>query len=94
MNQHAQLGISEALIERFEKERLPRLLKIKDRVDQGQTLDPVDLDFLERVLNDAQVNQNLIDAIPQCRDLFARVVHLYRDITARALQNEECGPAS
>jgi hypothetical protein len=94
MHQQAQMGIAEALIERFEKNRLPRILKIKDRVDQGQTLDATDFGFLERVLNDAQVNQNLIDAMPHCRDLFAKVVHLYRDITARALQNEECGPAS
>jgi hypothetical protein len=86
-----QLGISEALIQRFEKDRLPRILKIKDRVDQGQALDKTDLSFLERVLNDAQENQHLIDSIPRCQDLFARVVHLYRDITTKALENEEHG---
>jgi hypothetical protein len=94
MEQHAQLGIAEVLIERFEKDRLPRILKIKERVDQGQTLDATDFGFLERVIQDAQENKGLIDAMPHCRDLFARVVHLYRDITAKALQNEETRPAS
>ncbi len=94
MLQQTQMGIYEVLIERFEKDRLPRILKIKERVDLGETLDATDFGFLERVLHDAQENKGLIDAMPHCRDLFAKVVHLYRDITAKALQNEEGPQAS
>ena len=88
IDQDKQAGISKVLIERFEKDRLPRLLKIKERVDQGRTLDQTDLAFLERVITDAKENQYLVDSIPHCRDLFARIVHLYRDITKKALDNE------
>ena len=85
----AGLGVSRVLLQRFERERLPRVLKIKDRVDQGLALEDADLAFLERILNDAQDSQLLINSVPECRDLFARAVHLYRDITAKALENEE-----
>lgn len=85
----AQLGISEVLIERFEKDRLPRILRIKERVELGLALDDAELVFLQRIMSDAQENQMLVTSIPGCQDLFARVVHLYRDITAKALENEE-----
>ena len=35
LDDDAKLGISEVLLERLEKDRLPRILKIKERVDQG-----------------------------------------------------------
>ncbi len=89
LDDNAKLGISEVLIERLEKDRLPRILKIKERVDQGMALDETDLAFLERMLDDAQENHLLIDSLPECRDLFAKVIHIYRDITTKALDNEE-----
>ena len=49
----------------------------------------MELDFLERVLSDVKENQTLIESIPECRGLFAKVVHLYREITGKALENEE-----
>jgi hypothetical protein len=89
MDHEARTGISEVLIERFDKERLPRMLKIKQHVDQGLILDEAELGFLHRVLNDAQDARVLVESIPECRDLFARVIHLYHDITAKALENED-----
>lgn len=89
MDHEAQLGVSEVLIERFEKERLPRMLKIKKHVEQGLALDEIELGFLHRVLTEAQDNHVLVESIPECRELFARVIHLYHDITAKALDNEE-----
>jgi hypothetical protein len=85
----ARMGISEVLLERLEKARLPRILKIKDRVDQGLALDDTDLAFLELMLSDAQKNHLLIESLPECREVFARVIHIYRDITTKALDNEE-----
>ena len=85
-------GIFEVLIERFEKERLPRILEIKHRIDGGRTLDDVDLDFLERVFRDSVENKHLIESIPQCKELFAQVTHLYHEITELALQNEKLSP--
>jgi predicted transcriptional regulator len=83
-----QAGISEVLIARFEHQRLPRLLTMRERLNAGEALTEADLDFLDRVLADAMSNRHLVDSIPQCKDLFARVVHLYHEITAKALDNE------
>lgn len=83
-----QAGISEVLIARFEHQRLPQLLAIRERVNAGEALTDVDMGFLDRVLTDAMSNKHLVDSIPQCQELFARVVHLYHEITAKALANE------
>jgi hypothetical protein len=88
MDHKAELGISEVLIERFEHDRLPRILKIKEHVDQGYQLEETQLLFLQQVLKDAQKNQGLVDSMPECRDLFAKVAHLYHEITEKALENE------
>jgi hypothetical protein len=93
IDSHVQAGITGALLERLEKERLPRLLSIKDRVDLGQPLASHDIEFLDRVIRDATDNQHLIEAIPHCQVLFSQVVHLYHDITERALQNEQHSPS-
>jgi hypothetical protein len=83
-----QAGISEVLIARFEQQRLPQLLAIRERVNLGEALTEADMGFLERVLTDAMSNKHLIDSIPDCQDLYARVVHLYHEITEKALANE------
>ena len=84
-----QEGIVGVLMEHFEKHRLPRILAIKEHVDQGQRLREIDLDFLEQVLQDAKQNMPLIDGVPECQSLFARVVHLYNEIAEKALANEK-----
>ncbi len=81
-------GVLEALLERFERQRLPRILALKQQVDEGGKLRAGDVDFLSEVLADAQQNAHLISELPQCKDLYARVVHLYREITEKALANE------
>lgn len=81
----------ETLIERFEKQRLPRILAVKVRADQGHRLEQSDLDFLDDVLADAKQNAHIIAGIPGCHDLFGRIVHLYNEITAKALENERGG---
>jgi outer membrane protein assembly factor BamA len=88
MDRNAELGISKVLIERFEHDRLPRILKIKEHVDQGHVLEETQIMFLQQVLEDAQKNQGFVDSIPECRVLFAKVIHLYHEITAKALGNE------
>lgn len=83
-----QQGVTEALLERFEKQRLPRLLGLKADVDRGSKLQDTDLDFLEEVLVDARQNAHVIAELPGCQSLFAQVVHLYNEIMTRALENE------
>ena len=82
-------GVIMALVERFEKQRLPRVLALKAKVDQGESLDASDIAFLQEVLVDARRYKLLIDKHPDWQRFCAHVVHLYEGITEKALHNEE-----
>ena len=84
-----EAGVIMALEERFEKQRLPRLLSLKDKVDGGGVLDDPDIEFLEQVINDAMHSKPLMDRHPEWQSFCAYVVHLYEEITEMALRNEE-----
>ena len=82
-------GTAMALLERFRTQRLPRALKIKDRVDQGERLEDTDLTFLKEVLESAGQIQGLVERHPEYQEIYSRSVELYHDITTRALANEK-----
>jgi hypothetical protein len=56
-------GVIQVLIERFERHRLPRVLELKEKVDSGELLNEMDLDYLERILEDAQEHKGLLASI-------------------------------
>lgn len=82
-------GIIVALAERFETQRLPRALALKDQVDRGERLSEQDLKFLDQVFSEAGQIRTLLDKHPEWQPLVARVVSLYKEITERALANEK-----
>jgi hypothetical protein len=82
-------GIIMALIDRFEKQRLPRLQALKEKADRGELLSDGDVEFLDRVIHDAQQSKHLIDRHPEWQTFCAQVVHLYESITEKALDNEK-----
>jgi hypothetical protein len=82
-------GVILALIERFEKQRLPRLQALKEKVEGGEHLSEEDIEFLDTVIHDAQQSKPLIDRHPDWQSFCAHVVHLYETITEKALENEK-----
>ena len=82
-------GTIQVLLNRLTTLRLPRALEMKARVDNGETLDTNDIEFLERVMEDANTAHNLIARHPELQDLAMRLVSLYGEITNKALQNEQ-----
>lgn len=75
-------------MERFQNQRLPRALALKEKVDQGERLDDNDLAFLEQVFQDANYVKPLLDRHPEYETLVNRASRLYKEITEKALQNE------
>ena len=84
-----ELGVIYTLIERFEKQRLPRLLELKKRVDRGEVLGESDLRFMYQVTRDAQWSKRLIDRHPEWHKFCSEVIHLYEEIAEKALDNEK-----
>jgi hypothetical protein len=86
-NQEA--GVIQALAERLEKIRLPMALKLKEKVDEGGLLNESDIAFLEEVFANSAKLKPLLDTHPEWQELAARMLRLYNEITARALENEQ-----
>jgi hypothetical protein len=82
-------GTIQALLERFEKFRLPRVLALEKRVDEGERLSADDLEFLKRMLDEIREIAPMIERHREFRSLAARLANLYDKITARALENEK-----
>jgi hypothetical protein len=82
-------GVIAALILRFETYRLPRALRIKERVDAGETLSDSDIEHLEKLLKSTQQILPLIDRNPKYQELTTKAIHLYHHITEKGLENEQ-----
>jgi len=84
-----EAGVIQALVERLEKQRLPMALALKEKVDQGGLLNEADIAFLEEVFAGSAQLKPMLDTHPEWQDLAARMISLYGEITAKALENEQ-----
>ncbi len=83
-----ETGVIMALLKRLEQQRLPVILALKNKVDQGEPLENHDIDFLKQVFADANKVKPMIDKHPEYQDLLAQLISLYKEITTKALENE------
>jgi hypothetical protein len=82
-------GVIMALLDRFNKQRLPQLLELKERVARGEKLNDLDIAHLEDVLSTSSQIQSVMDRHPEYKPLVAQVMTLYKEITNKALENEQ-----
>ena len=84
----ADAGTIQVLVEQLEKRELPRLLAMKEKVQAGEVLNELDIAFLEQVFKDANTTKPLVDRHPEWQPLAAKVFVLYKEITEKALENQ------
>ena len=84
-----ELGVMAVLAKRMVEERLPKALALKERVDRGETLNGLDLNFLEQDVTDANAVIPMMKDDPRVAQIGARMLQLYKEITTKALENEQ-----
>jgi hypothetical protein len=89
MHSERETGTVRVLFERLVHERLPRALEIMERLESGECLSDIDLEFMERVFSDANENKGHWATFPEYTDVLCNIVDLYHKITAKALENEQ-----
>jgi len=82
-------GVIQTLLDWLNSQRLPFALSLKEKVDQGGTLSDYDITRLEEVFADTQTIQPMLDRHPEYQDLVARIVHLYKEILDKAMENQK-----
>lgn len=86
------LGIMLALLQESGASKMPRLAKIRKKVEAAVRLDEAELAFLRGVLKSTGDSKPVFDRQPDFQDFYARSVAELRDITRLALDNERQWP--
>jgi hypothetical protein len=88
-NKTRDKGIAQVLMVRLESQRLPRALKLKEKVDRGERLSEFDIQFLKRAMQEGQQARTLAAKLPQYQDVVNRMAALYDEITRKGAENEK-----
>ncbi len=82
-------GTLAALMLRLEEVRLPRALRLLEKVNGGGLLSDRDIRFLKRVYEDSRANEALLDRHPEYDGLMCRCLSLYTEIITKGIENEK-----
>lgn len=88
-DENIDAGVIQAVLDRFNNQRLPRALELKQKVDRGEVLNDLDIHFLEEVFAGFAEGRSLLERHPEYEPLIAQVISLYKEITEKALENQE-----
>lgn len=87
-NKADDAGVIKVLLDRFNEQRLPRALQMKEKVDRGETLEKFEVDSLADILTDVRSMHALLDRHPEYAELVTKALNLYKEITEKAVANE------
>lgn len=82
-------GVIKVVLDRFNNDRLPALIKMKDRVNNGEQLSELDIRVLEDSIEEAKSGDRFSEKHPEFKNLVAQVSALYKEITTKALENQQ-----
>ncbi|MCB1725665.1 MAG: hypothetical protein KDJ39_18430 [Gammaproteobacteria bacterium] len=86
---HDNAAVLAVLAKDFTDHRFPRLLDLKEKVDNGNVLDDQEFEYLAKVLEEAARAMPLAVNNPEWHRLSAQVAKFFHTITEKALENEE-----
>ena len=82
-------GVIMVLLERFNKQRLPRALALKEKVDSGELLDDYDHKYIKELQKDSSEVMLIIERNPEYKDLAANIINLYKQIIEKDTENSK-----
>jgi hypothetical protein len=82
-------GMLMVLLERFNKQRLPRALAMKKKVDAGELLDDYDHKYIKELQKDASQVKPIIERNPEYKELAANIINLYKEIIEKDIENKK-----
>jgi hypothetical protein len=80
-------GLIMVLLERFNKQRLPRALALKKKVNSGELLDDYDQKYIKELQKDSSEVMLIIERNPEYKDLAANIINLYKEIIEKDTEN-------
>lgn len=82
-------GLIQVMAAHLEMHQLPMALSLKEKVDRGETLNEFDIEFLEEIMRETQEGRALLERHPEWHEVIIKLIRLYKDITSKALENEQ-----
>ncbi len=82
------IGVMQSLVQEYEHQRCPRLFRLKDKIDRGEVINDIDLEYICKQLKDASLAMHLTVNYPELRDFCFIMGHLCKDICDGALENQ------
>ena len=81
-------GVLIVTLVHLERQLLPRVEEIKQKLGDGETLNDSDLVCLSEALHQTQKLTPCLERHPEYEPLVAKVIHYYKTITDEAIKNE------
>lgn len=83
------IGVILVLLERFNKQRYPRAVAMKKKVDGGDVLNESDHLLIKQVMEDGKKVRSLIEKHPEYKDLATKAIDLWNEIIEKDLENQK-----
>ena len=82
-------GVIFVLLDRFNKQRLPRALEFKIIVDSGEPLNKSDQLYIKNVMAEARKIEQIVERNPEYRELYDEAVKLWKEIIDKDKENQK-----